>query len=49
MRIIKMKTYVVDIDGTICYKENWNDGDYNLSVPITERIESDRDWETIIA
>ncbi len=39
MRIIKMKTYVVDIDGTICYKENWNDGDYNLSVPITERIE----------
>jgi capsule biosynthesis phosphatase len=39
MRIIKMKTYVIDIDGTICYKDNHEDGDYGLCHPFEDRIE----------
>ncbi len=31
-------TYVFDIDGTICTKDNHCDGDYEGSWPFTERI-----------
>lgn len=34
-----MSTYCVDIDGTICEKPEHTDGDYEISVPIKERIE----------
>ncbi len=31
-------TYVFDIDGTICTKDDWCDGDYEESRPFPERI-----------
>lgn len=34
-----MSVYCVDIDGTICRKPIHNDGDYDISIPIVERIE----------
>jgi hypothetical protein len=34
-----MSIYCVDIDGTICQKPQHNDGDYEISVPIVDRIE----------
>ena len=38
MPIIKMRTYVIDIDGTICYKEHPEDGNYSLCKPFEDRI-----------
>lgn len=34
-----MLVYCVDIDGTICEKPQHTDGDYDISKPITTRIE----------
>jgi hypothetical protein len=34
-----MSVYCIDIDGTICKKDIHNDGDYEVSMPIVERIE----------
>tara|TARA_R110000824_G_scaffold76640_1_gene194066 strand:- start:7126 stop:7467 length:342 start_codon:yes stop_codon:yes gene_type:complete len=31
-------TYVFDIDGTICTKDDWCDGDYEVSRPFPSRI-----------
>jgi histidinol phosphatase-like enzyme len=38
-----MKTYVIDIDGTICNQENGNTPDYTRAKPILERIDKVND------